>query len=173
MYVSICIYDIYFWYRQWMETKKLRIMQRTIFGQMWSLLRKLVSSSDSRCGNWGHSVFELLSSSLIMFYSILYLSFFLLWNVLCQTLSDLQNRFYWISICRRRKWHTLIVFISNCSLICVKWQKTTIIFSIDSPKTIRYISWLFRLAIISNWAPTFGETHTNERKNNVVVCIIM
>lgn len=41
-----------------------------------------------------------------------------------------QNRFYWISIPLERKWHALIVFISNCILISVKWQKLTIRFSV-------------------------------------------
>ena len=54
-------------------------------------------------------------------------------SLLC---SAVQNCFYLISISPGRKWHTLIVFISNCSLICVKWQKLTIRFYIDISKTI-------------------------------------
>ena len=65
------------------------------------------------------------SFSLLIKYSLL--------SLLC---SAVQNCFYLISISPGRKWHTLIVFISNCSLICVKWQKLTIRFYIDISKTI-------------------------------------
>ena len=40
----------------------------------------------------------------------------------------------------RRKWHTLSVFISNCRLICVKWQKPTIKFCIDVWKQLRRVT---------------------------------
>ena len=98
---------------------------------MWELLTLNVS------GTWWHGgclssvdflddVFLLIISfSLVIKYSLL--------SLLC---SAVQNCFYLISISLGRKWHTLIVFISNCSLICVKWQKLTIRFYIDISKTI-------------------------------------
>ena len=89
---------------------------------MWELLTLNVSGTawwlSVICGlGWGFLL--IISFSLVIKYSLL--------SLLC---SAVQNCFYLISISPGRKWHTLIVFISNCSLICVKWQKLTIRFSV-------------------------------------------
>ena len=95
---------------------------------MWELLTLNVSGTawwlSVICGlRWGFLL--IISFSLVIKYSLL--------SLLC---SAVQNCFYLISISPGRKWHTLIVFISNCSLICVKWQKLTIRLYIDISKTI-------------------------------------
>ena len=109
---------------------------------MWSLLRRLVSSSASQCGNFWHSTLVVLGSCLSsvgwddVFLLIISFSLVIKYSLSSLLCSAVQNCFYLISISPGRKWHTLIVFISNCSLICVKWQKLTIRFYIDISKTI-------------------------------------
>ena len=123
--------------------KKCQHHPQAIFGQMWSLLRRLVSSSASQCGNFWHSTLVVLGSRLSsvgcwddVFLLIISFSLVIKYSLLSLLCSAVQNCFYLISISPGRKWHTLIVFISNCSLICVKWQKLTIRLYIDISKTI-------------------------------------
>ena len=94
--------------------------------------------------------------------------------------SAVQNCFYLISISPGRKWHTLIVFSSNCSLICVKWQKLTIRFYIDISKTITtpdlpdWPQWDGRKPTVRSWK--YFEKSENweavESWDNIIVIIM-